>query len=249
MRDEERSPEKMSIARLVANLKIGQLWAVGGVGVTLLSGTFGLGYTINSWIAKGEIAEAISQTTEVDGKSRALEKDLGELQETHEKLKVKENVLRLFHFYNIAKLDKQRVASEAALARQELKNLFPFSAPSTVRVTSSAARLEQRRRKDAYEKKKDDYYQEVDADSRKSIDDARALLATAEAELGRLSDVTDKRGDAIRDLLYSQEEKSQHMQVTYANITKGRGGTGTIKVAYDGMELAIPNEFLPVAAH
>jgi hypothetical protein len=205
--------------RIELRLTLGQAWGAIVALVAIVSGAFGFGWGVSSWISGGEIAKAQSETAAVQTNLATLQGKHDDLRVEHEKLKTKEGVLRLFYFYHLAKLKEEAVAREAALAARDVDHL--------VQEYGEA-------------------YERLDAEGKRKVDDAKSILAAAESSLKEQKAATHEAGKAFIALWAEEEERTRHLNITFAHLSKGGGGKGTIKFAYDDMTVQIPNEFLPV---
>jgi len=233
--------------RITVRLTLGQCWAVGVTLASLISGAFGIGWSVSSWISGGTVAQADAREANINVELGDLTSKYETLQTTHEKLKTKEAVLRLFHFYHLAKLDEVGAEYQVALTRSNLDHLIPYPRPVFPRTAFLPPDEADARHKALaeYERKVQEHYDSLDAEEKGNLDRARSRLADRESELRDAKATTHAKGEGFIALVANKDEQARHLGIVLANISKGGGGTGTITFAYDGTHVNIPNEFLP----
>jgi hypothetical protein len=234
--------------RIEVRLTLGQAWGAIVALVAVVSGAFGFGWAVSSWISGGEIAKAQSDTAAAQMDFADLQGKYDDLNVEHEKLKTKEGVLRLFYFYHLAKLKEEEATREAALAARDVEHLVGFpKPPRRVTISAEAADAAERERQE-YERKYKEYYESLDAEGRQRLDEAQSKLAAAEAARGEAHSEAYEAGKAFIALWAEEKDRARYLGITLEHISKGGGGEGTISFAYDNMAVQIPNEFLPKVA-
>jgi hypothetical protein len=247
----ENETPTTSAKRIAIHMTVGQAWVLAVTTVSVLSGAFGFGWSASNWNSSGKIAALEVTLAERD-------RNIGDVKHAHDKskveyeqLKTKEAVLRLFYFYHLAKLKEERARADLELAQKSLDGLIPLDRPvfpaSAFLPDEVRAMREERLRE--YEKNYREYYQGLTDEQRAKVDGAQSALAQAKESLATAKGNTYEAGKGFEALIFQEEGRAKDLEITLAHISKGGGGVGTIKFAYDGTSVDIPNEFLPKAAN
>ena len=237
--------------RLTIHMTVGQAWMFAVTAVSVLSGVFGSGWTVSDWNRSGKIAALETSVAKRDSKIEDLNQALDEVNAEFEQLKTKEGVLRLFYLYHLAKLKEERARSDVELAQKSLDTLIPFERPvfpASAFLPEEVRAMRAERVRD-YEAHYREYYEGLTEEQRANVDQAHSLLAQAKESFATARDSTYEAGKGFEALIFQEEERARDLEIKLAHISKGGGGVGTIKFAYDGTTVDIPNEFLPKAAH
>lgn len=237
---------ELTIRQLISSITPVQLWAVLGAIFILLAGAFGFGYKVQEWQSQAEKSE--------------LRIDLKTLETQHQRLRAKENVLRLYFQYASADSDIRYIQDEIPKLWEGLDSMLGLErqeSPGQLAMESeSLESLSIDKLLKVYSKVHSNYVSLV---GKRGFQDISAMgiinsLQLYEESIKQLEKLEKSRLQTEKGLkeLLDYHVKKDIDRVGYelilGNASKELTGWGTIKFAYDGMELRIPNEFLPAMA-
>jgi len=245
----EREPNmtKLTIGQLITRMPAAQFWGILSGMVALVGGAFYLGFTVKSWDSAGDLSKK-------DAEIGRLEKKLGdtvdvvkELNFRHKQIESKEDFLSLYYLYGTAK-------SNVEYIRQEIPKMWAgLDAQLDLDDRDSpgfrTGRDQERTGLSREELHAIHAEYTSHAERRRPVSGGvihvLQILKKAIDQLQQNEKTEAQCEKGLKEFL-EREIETQDYKIRFGDASKGLTGWGVIKFAYDGQEIPIPNEFLPV---